>query len=55
MLLHTTDVNNVELSVVRRVGVRALDTAGNMAALMTLTQLSSGNPVYEVYYRQVNE
>ncbi|XP_045061909.1 epidermal growth factor receptor substrate 15-like 1 [Coregonus clupeaformis] len=25
-----------------------------MAALMTLTQLSSGNPVYEVYYRQVD-
>ncbi|XP_038819870.1 epidermal growth factor receptor substrate 15-like isoform X2 [Salvelinus namaycush] len=34
--------------------MRAPETAGKMAALMTLTQLSSGNPAYEVYYRQVD-
>lgn len=34
--------------------VRAPDTPGNMAALMTLSQLSSGNPAYENYYRQLD-
>ncbi|KAM9439379.1 epidermal growth factor receptor substrate 15-like 1 isoform 2-T2 [Clarias gariepinus] len=28
--------------------------AGNMAALMSLTQISNGNPVYETFYRQVD-
>ncbi|XP_075878001.1 epidermal growth factor receptor substrate 15-like 1 isoform X2 [Nelusetta ayraudi] len=34
--------------------VRTPDTPGNMAALMTLSQLSSGNPVYDNYYRQLD-
>ncbi|KAG5848031.1 hypothetical protein ANANG_G00132530 [Anguilla anguilla] len=34
--------------------VRAPVAAGNMAALMSLSQLSSGSLVYETYYRQVD-
>ncbi|KAM8851325.1 epidermal growth factor receptor substrate 15-like 1 isoform 2-T2 [Spinachia spinachia] len=34
--------------------MRAPETPGNMAALMTLSQLSSGNPAYENYYRQLD-
>ncbi|KAI1883029.1 hypothetical protein AGOR_G00241030 [Albula goreensis] len=34
--------------------LRAPVAAGNMAAVMSLTQLSSGNPMYETYYRQVD-
>ncbi|GLD50866.1 epidermal growth factor receptor substrate 15-like 1 isoform X5 [Lates japonicus] len=33
---------------------RAPETPGNMAALMTLSQLSSGNPAYENYYKQLD-
>ncbi|XP_051902110.1 epidermal growth factor receptor substrate 15-like 1 [Hippocampus zosterae] len=33
---------------------RAPESPGNMAALMTLSQLSSGNPTYESYYRQLD-
>ncbi|KAF7666734.1 hypothetical protein LDENG_00095460 [Lucifuga dentata] len=35
-------------------GVRTRGTTGNMAALMTLSQLSSGNQAYENYYRQLD-
>ncbi|XP_032386507.1 epidermal growth factor receptor substrate 15-like 1 isoform X4 [Etheostoma spectabile] len=34
--------------------LRTPETPGNMAALMTLSQLSSGNPAYENYYRQLD-
>uniref|UniRef100_A0AAQ4PI92 Epidermal growth factor receptor pathway substrate 15 like 1 n=2 Tax=Gasterosteus aculeatus aculeatus TaxID=481459 RepID=A0AAQ4PI92_GASAC len=34
--------------------MRTPDTPGNMAALMTLSQLSGGNPAYENYYRQLD-
>ncbi|KAG7229073.1 hypothetical protein INR49_013192 [Caranx melampygus] len=34
--------------------LRAPETPGNMAALMTISQLSSGNPAYETYYRQLD-
>uniref|UniRef100_A0A669E954 Epidermal growth factor receptor substrate 15-like 1 n=1 Tax=Oreochromis niloticus TaxID=8128 RepID=A0A669E954_ORENI len=34
--------------------VRTPETPGDMAAFMTLSQLSSGNPVYENYYRQLD-
>ncbi|KAM8728353.1 epidermal growth factor receptor substrate 15-like 1 isoform 2-T2 [Acanthopagrus schlegelii] len=34
--------------------MRTPETPGNMAALMTLSQLSSGSPAYESYYRQLD-
>ncbi|XP_055084303.1 epidermal growth factor receptor substrate 15-like 1 isoform X2 [Periophthalmus magnuspinnatus] len=34
--------------------MRAPHTPGNMAALMTLSQLSNGSPAYENYYRQLD-
>ncbi|XP_034743423.1 epidermal growth factor receptor substrate 15-like 1 isoform X1 [Etheostoma cragini] len=34
--------------------LRTPETPGNMAALMSLSQLSSGNPAYENYYRQLD-
>ncbi|KAJ8277370.1 hypothetical protein GJAV_G00074440 [Gymnothorax javanicus] len=40
--------------VVTTNGVRAPAATGKMAALTSLSQLSSGNPVYENYYRQVD-
>ncbi|XP_043990917.1 epidermal growth factor receptor substrate 15-like 1 isoform X4 [Gambusia affinis] len=35
-------------------GARSRHTPGNMAALMTLSQLSNGNATYENYYRQLD-